>query len=67
MKTIQSIFVFAAILLMASCKINTQSYTINGFLADSTMNGKYVYLQAYEKNDALDSALVESEIIHNFF
>lgn len=47
----------AVILAAASCT-TTPSYTINGTVADSTLNGSKIYLTEYSANKPIDSCVI---------
>lgn len=50
--------VAAAAATVVSCNSNPSSYTIDGTVADSTLNGDMVYLTDMASRDVLDSAVI---------
>jgi peroxiredoxin len=60
MKRLTALIAFIAAIGMVSCD-NTQGYRISGVVADTGLNGKYIYLYGYGASSTLlDSARVEN-------
>lgn len=47
--------------LLTGCSSQSDTYTVEGTLPDSSMDGKYLYLYAYDQKENVDSTIVKDK------